>query len=235
MLVSVQEGYRLWSSSYDHESNALLALERRVIGERLSPLAGRCLLDIATGTGYWLRHALSRGARAFGLDLSAEMLAKAAGKPGLRPHLIRADMNVLPLKDSVADVAVCSLAVGYLPSVTNLFRELSRVSQSVIISDLHECAVQAGWQRCFEVAGRRYEIEQFEHSAEELDSAANDSGFRLNWRLASFIGEPEREIFIRNGREYAFEKVCRVPAILSTCWIQSGGRGAWPESKFSSP
>jgi malonyl-CoA O-methyltransferase len=221
MLVGVEEGYRLWSASYDHESNALLSLERRVIGQRLGSLAGRCLIDIGTGTGYWVRYALSLGARAFGLDLSAEMLAEAANKPGLRRRLIRADMNVLPLKDAVADVAVCSLAVGYVPSVTNLFRQLARVSRSVIVSDLHECAVEAGWQRCFKVAGVSYEIEQFEHTAEELDVAANDSGFQIDWRMESHIGEPEREIFIRNRREYAFAEVCRIPAILSTCWIRS--------------
>ena len=98
MLVGVEEGYKLWSASYDHESNALLSLERRVIGQRLGLLAGRCLIDIGTGTGYWLRYALSLGARALGLDLSAEMLAEAANKPELRRRLIRADMNILPLK-----------------------------------------------------------------------------------------------------------------------------------------
>ena len=91
----------------------------------------------------------------------------------------------------------------------------------MIVSDLHECAVEAGWQRCFKVAGVRYEIEQFEHTAGELDAAANDAGFRIDWRMESHIGEPEREIFIRNGREYAFAEVCQIPAILSTCWIRS--------------
>ena len=81
--------------------------------------------------------------------------------------------------------------------------------------------MEAGWQRCFKVAGVRYEIEQFEHTAGELDAAANDSGFRIDWRVESHIGEPEREIFIRNGREYAFAEACRIPAILSTCWIRS--------------
>src|SRR5579859_3536147 len=129
VLVDVQEGYRLWSASYDHDANPIVALERRVIRGRLGILPGRRLLDVATGTGYWLTYALSQGARAFGLDLSPEMLRQAANKPGLANRLVRADMNVLPLKDSAADVAVCSLAVGYLSSIRDLFRELARVSK----------------------------------------------------------------------------------------------------------
>jgi malonyl-CoA O-methyltransferase len=196
------------------------ALERRVIRERLGPLSGRCFVDVATGTGYWLNYARSRGARAYGVDVSAEMLSKAASKPGLKGRLIRADMNVLPLKDAVADIAVCSLALGYVRSVGNLFRELARVSRRVIVSDLHERAIEAGWRRCFEVEGARYQIEHFEHTAGELDEAAKGSGFRIDWRVTSHIGEPEREIFVVSGREHAFAEASRVPAILSTCWTR---------------
>src|SRR5581483_6725337 len=123
MMVDVEEGYRLWSRTYDRDANPILALERRVIRRRLDSLPVSSFLDIATGTGYWLLYALSRGARAIGLDLSADMLHQAAGKPGLRAHLVRADMGELPLRDSVADVAVCSLAVGYLASVRTFFQE----------------------------------------------------------------------------------------------------------------
>ena len=221
MLVSAREGYRLWSGSYDRDPNPVAALERRVVRERLGPLSGRCFVDVATGTGYWLNYARSRGARGYGVDVSAEMLSEAASKPGLKGRLIRADMNVLPLKDAVADIAVCSLALGYVRSVGNLFRELARVSRRVIVSDLHERAIEAGWRRCFAVEGDRYQIEHFEHTAGELDEAANGSGFRIDWRVTSYIGEPEREIFVLSGREHAFTEASRVPAILSTCWTRS--------------
>ncbi len=221
VLVDVHVGYRLWSRSYDHDPNAVLSLERRVLRERLGPLRGRCLLDVATGTGYWLTYALSENARAFGIDVSTEMLGQAAKKPQLRERLIQADMNALPVKDAIADVAICSLALGYVASIGKLFRELARVSRAVIVSDLHECAVNAGWQRSFEIEGRRYQIEHFEHTARELDEAAYSAGMKTDWRISSHLGEPEREIFIRAGREGAFAEACRVPAILSSCWVRS--------------
>jgi len=135
--------------------------------------------------------------------------------------LIRGDMKVLPLKDAVADVAICSLAVGYLPSIRNLFGELARVARRVIVSDLHEIAVQAGWRRCFEVAGCRYEIQHYQHSVAELDEMARSAGLRLDWRVASRLDEPERPFFIQAGREHAFETASQIPAILSTCWSKA--------------
>jgi SAM-dependent methyltransferase len=219
--VRVEDAYRLWSVSYDDDPNPLLALERRVIRERLGPVSGKCLLDIGTGTGYWLAHARSDNARAFGVDLSEEMLAMAARKDDLRNCLIRADMNRLPVRDGAADIAICSMAIGYIPKLNNLFRELARVSNKIIVSDLHPAAVDAGWRRAFVAAGHRYEIEQFAHTTRQMDEAATDSGLRLDWRLAAHLGEPERHIFARAGRAHAFAAACEVPALLATCWVRS--------------
>lgn len=218
--VRAEDAYRLWSVTYDGDPNPILALERRVIRERLGAVSGECLLDIGTGTGYWLAYARSGGARAFGLDLSEEMLAMAARKDGLRNRLVRADMNRLPVRDGGADIAICSMAIGYLPELKNFFRELARVCRKIIVSDLHPAAVEAGWRRGFVAAGHRYEIEQFAHTTPQLDEAAAATGFRLDWRLVANLGEPEREIFVRAGREHAFAAACDIPALLATCWVR---------------
>src|SRR6202034_872141 len=114
--------------SYDDDPNPILALERRIVRERLGAVSGKRLLDIGTGTGYWLAYATSGGARAFGVDLSEEMLAVAAKKDRLRNRLIRADMNRLPVRDGAVDIAICSMALGYIPELKNLLRELARIS-----------------------------------------------------------------------------------------------------------
>jgi SAM-dependent methyltransferase len=218
--VKVEDAYRLWSVSYDDDPNPLLALERRVIRERLGAVSGRCLLDIGTGTGYWLAHARCGGARAFGVDLSEEMLAVAARKDGLRNHLIRADMNRLPVRDRAADIAICSMAIGYIPELKNLLRELARISQRIIVSDLHPAAVEAGWRRGFVAAGHRYEIEHFAHTTPQLDEAAAATGLRLDWRSVAHLGEPERAVFTRAGRAHSFAAACEIPALLATCWVR---------------
>jgi malonyl-CoA O-methyltransferase len=219
--MNVRDAYRLWSASYDADPNPILALERRVISERMGSVTGQCLLDIGTGTGYWLAYARARGAHAFGIDLSEEMLSEAAKKDRLRGCLIRANMNRLPVRQAVADIAICSMAIGYIADIRNLFRELARVSQSVIVSDLHPGAAEAGWQRGFETTDGRFQLEHFIHTAAQLDEAASASGFHSDWRSVAYLGELEREVFVRAGRENSFAAACRVPALLATCWIRS--------------
>jgi SAM-dependent methyltransferase len=218
--VRVEDAYRLWSVSYDDDPNPILALERRVIRERLGAVSGKRVLDIGTGTGYWLAYARSGGARAFGVDLSEEMLAVAARKDGLRNWLIRADMNRLPVRDGAADIAICSMAIGYIPELKTLLRELARVSQRIIVSDLHPAAVEAGWRRGFVAAGHRYEIEHFPHTAPQLDEAAAAAGLRLHWRSVAHLDEPERAVFARAGRAHSFAAACDIPALLATCWVR---------------
>ena len=218
--VTVKDAYRFWSVSYDDDPNPILALERRVIRERLGALSGKCVLDVATGTGYWLAHAKSGRARAFGLDLSEEMLAVAARKDGLPNCLLCADINHLPVRNNAADIAICSMALGYIPELKDLFRELARVSRRIIVSDLHPAAVEAGWRRGFVAAGHRYEIEQFLHTPAQLDEAAADAGLRLEWRLVANLDEPEREIFERAGRARAFAAASGIPALIATCWVR---------------
>ncbi len=218
--VRAEDAYRLWSVTYDDDPNPILALERRVIRERLGDMSGRRFLDIGTGTGYWLAYARSGGARAFGVDLSEEMLAMAAKKDGLGNRLIRADMNRLPLRESAAELTICSMAIGYIPELKNLFQELARVSQKIIVSDLHPAAVEAGWRRGFVAAGHRYEIEHFAHTTQQLDEAARAAGFRLDWRSVAHLGEPERAVFARAGRAHSFAAACEIPALLATCWVR---------------
>jgi SAM-dependent methyltransferase len=218
VLVDSTDAYRLWAESYDDDPNPVLALAQRVVREKLHPLFGRTLLDIATGTGYWAAYCREQGATVFGIDRSPEMLARATSKRYLKDRLVCADMLRLPIRDATVDVAICSFAVGYVESVADLFHEMARVSRSIIVIDLHPTAIETGWQRGFRAGDQRYLIRQFSHSPAELDRAAFSAGLQLAWRSESYIGEPERPIFLRAGREQALETASRVPAILSSCW-----------------
>jgi ubiquinone/menaquinone biosynthesis C-methylase UbiE len=54
------------------------------IVERLSPLEGRRILDLGCGKGRFARSLVERGAQVVGLDISAGMLAQAAGLSRVR-------------------------------------------------------------------------------------------------------------------------------------------------------
>jgi SAM-dependent methyltransferase len=94
-------------------------------------LVGARVLEIGCGAASCARWLTRNGAVAIGLDLSAGMLAQAAGaaaRTGLAVPLVRAGAEQLPFADGVFDLA-CS-AFGGVPFVAepaNVMREVHRV------------------------------------------------------------------------------------------------------------
>jgi SAM-dependent methyltransferase len=218
--VSVVEGYRIWSAGYDRDPNPLLALETRLLRERLEPLAGRTVIDVATGTGRWMAHALSRGAHVFGCDISPHMLAAAARNPGTADRLAVADMRLLPFGCASADLAICSFALGYLSSPAIALREMARTARRVIVTDLHPAAVEAGWKRSFRSGGESWEFIHTRYSLRALDEAAAASGLRREWEIEAGFGEPERAIFEAAGKPDLFFETRGTQAIFIRCWTR---------------
>jgi len=219
--LSAAEGYRLWSQTYDQESNALTALEFRILAPRLGGIAGKVFLDVACGTGRWMMEAVSRGANSCGLDVCREMLAVAGAKPGLAGRLVEADCRNLPLGDESADLVVCSFSVGYVRPLPLLFHELRRVTKTggtVLVSDLHPGARQLGWRRSFRSGSRVFEIESFPYTDGELIAAGTYVGMRLRQVLEPPLGEPELQLVRDAGKEALLNRVSAVPAVLILEW-----------------
>jgi len=219
--LSVVEGYRLWSQTYDLELNPLLALELRTLSPKLGDLSGKVFLDVACGTGRWMTEASSRGARAFGLDLCSEMLAVASGKPRLAGCLMQADSRSLPLRDKFADIVMCSFSVGYVQPLGRVVRELRRVTRpggTVLISDFHPAAHQEGWRRSFRSGSGVFEIESYRYSADQLVAAGQEAGMRLRGMLEPRLGEAERRIMRDAGKQDLVDQVSAIPAVLILEW-----------------
>lgn len=220
MRVSAMEGHRVWAPGYDHGENPLLALEARLLQERLVPMGGSRFLDVACGTGRWMRLARQCGARVLGIDLCPEMLREASRKQGLAGRIGLGDACRVPIADGVADLTLCSFALGYLASPHQAIAEMARVTRKgarVVVTDLHPSAIAAGWTRSFRADGRVYEMDHYSHPIGVWES----DGLKLDWRLDACFAEPEREIFRRAGKESAFQEMSRIPALLAMCWIKS--------------
>lgn len=219
--IAAADGFRLWAADYDAAPNPLLALEARILSERLSLAPGTRFLDAGCGTGRWMTWVQAQGAKAFGIDSCREMLVQAEHKPGLEGRSALADINAIPLQDGAFDIAICSFTMAYVPSPATAFREMARVSRRLIVSDLHPDAVRAGWTRSFRSGDRSFDLRHFNHSAADLDRHAHAAGLKPQWRLQATFGEPERWIFARAGKEEAFEKSRAVPAVSITSWRKS--------------
>lgn len=219
--MTALEAHRIWSEIYDESPNPLLALETRVVTRLLGPLENRRFVDVGCGTGRWLNYAESRGARVFGIDFCREMLLRAAARPGLGDRLALATAERLPFADRVAELVVCSFVIGYLANPRFAIREMARISAPgarIVLSELHPDAAAAGWKRGFRHNGTAYEIEHSPHPVPCLLEAAAEAGLRLDRTEAASFGEPEREIFLRAGRDHLFQDASRVPAIWTAVW-----------------
>jgi ubiquinone/menaquinone biosynthesis C-methylase UbiE len=224
LRVSPLEGHRIWSASYDGAPNPLLALDMRVLSERLGMLQGLRIVDIACGTGRWMTAAHAQGADVLGIDFSMEMLAVTAGKPDMRGRLALAQAGRLPFPDTVADLALCSLAVNYFPSIQEAFAEMARIVRRggrVVVSDLHPDADTAGWKRSFRAGGISYEIDHDSRDIRHLNEVAELFSLTRAWQVDAHFGTPEQEIFRRAGKQSVFAELSSLPALHLACWTKS--------------
>ncbi|MFI6324490.1 class I SAM-dependent methyltransferase [Nonomuraea sp. NPDC050556] len=115
-------------------------------------LSGATVVDVGAGTGISSRALQARGARVVSVDPGAEMLAKlvsrAAGSTALR-----ADGNVLPLKDGVADLVTYAQSWHWLDPMDSIAeaRRVLRPSGAVAAWWNSHDTTRADWLAAFEV------------------------------------------------------------------------------------
>src|SRR5690349_135510 len=128
---AVRAAYRRWAGIYDTVFGGVSAIARRRIVARLNGLPGTQVLEVGVGTGLALPH-YRRQKRVTGIDLSAEMLARA------RTRVDRLDLaNVVALRemdaeamdfpDASFDAAVAMFVASVVPNPRQLLSEMRRV------------------------------------------------------------------------------------------------------------
>jgi ubiquinone/menaquinone biosynthesis C-methylase UbiE len=222
--VSVTEGYDLWAPTYDRDPNPLLALEERALQPLLPDVRGKQVLDVACGTGRWLERLLAAGADSgAGADFSSAMLRAGSSKTWLRGRLVRADCLALPFQSGVADLLICSFALGHIDDLVPVAREFARVTKpgaDVFVTDLHPEGYARGWRTGFRYRGESLEIGA--SAIDEVRKAFASGGFELARMIEPRLGEPERPLFEQAGRVSVFDRVREIPAVL-ICHFRAPG------------
>jgi malonyl-CoA O-methyltransferase len=179
-----QSAYSRWAATYPPKPhNRLMEIEQDTVLELMPDVRGRTVLDAGCGSGRYLRELDARGARAVGMDLSAEMLARARG---LTSKLTRADLRALPFDAMSIDVVVCALALGDFAEIELALSEIARVLRpggDVIYSVVHPAGEAAGWSRTFDSNGRTFAVDGIWHSLDRHRQACSAAGFTItDWR-----------------------------------------------------
>ena len=120
------EGHEAYLHSEGQELPRRLSLALDMAGD----LEGGSILDLGCGRGELVRHAVSAGARAVGIDYSPAALALARRiVPDARALLLRADVRQLPLASDAYDVVFALDLVEHLhpPELTEMLAEARRV------------------------------------------------------------------------------------------------------------
>lgn len=128
---AVRNAYRRWAGVYDLVFGGVSAFGRRKAADAVNRLPGTRVLEVGVGTGLALPR-YSRDKRVVGVDLSREMLAKAAERVEAErlPHvdgLLEMDAESMAFRDGAFDVAVAMFTASVVPDARRLFGEMSRV------------------------------------------------------------------------------------------------------------
>ena len=167
------EAYARWAATYSPQAhNALMQAEEAAMLDLMPPLAGKVVLDLASGTGrYGLMAWQQRAKHVLALDNSLAMLAL---NPLQRRML--ATLESLPLAGACADVVVCGLALGHLPDVRPALAELGRVLRRggyAVVSDFHPFLFLNGARRTFNTAAGVYAVEHHVHLYADYQAACS--------------------------------------------------------------
>ena len=184
VVLDPAAAYRLWAPTYPPVAHTpLMRLEERAVRALLPDLQRAMVVDVGCGTGRYLELAHAGGAaRLAGIDPSAAMLARVR-VPAAR--LVRASVEALPLRSTIADVTICALTLGHVPSLGRAFAELARITRPgglLICSELHPIGATLGWRRTFTAEGQRFAVRDAGHSLEAWLAASAAAGWILQER-----------------------------------------------------
>ena len=164
----------------------LLADEQeQVIARFLSPVDGRTILDVGTGTGRAAIALARRGAKVTGIDASAEMLAVARRRADAVQAAVvleQGDAHALSYPDRSFDAVVCLRVLMHTPDWRRSLAELCRVARTRVVFDypalLSAAALQAAARRLAYSAGVKVEAYRV-FSDRAIRDLVEDAGFRV--------------------------------------------------------
>jgi phosphatidylethanolamine/phosphatidyl-N-methylethanolamine N-methyltransferase len=127
----VRTAYRRWAGIYDTAFGSVSTWARRAAVRAVNALPGRRVLEAGVGTGLALPHYVP-GKRVVGIDLSAEMLARARARVAERSIatvevLRELDAEATDFADGEFDIAVAMFVASVVPHPRRLMAEMRRV------------------------------------------------------------------------------------------------------------
>lgn len=178
--LGVREGYDLWSESYDHTPNPVVAMDARHTIEMLAPKPGEQILDAGCGTGRNLLPIMAAGGQPIGIDLSIGML-KVAKRSLPKAPLALADLQKpYPFQAAQFDAVLCALIGEHLDDLPATFGEMHQVLKPggrLVFSVYHPEMAFAGKEANFQREDVEYRLGAVRHTVADYLNLLDDRGF----------------------------------------------------------
>lgn len=183
-VLSPLDGYNLWASFYQAESNPIKSQSDSLVEKFTPDLQGKAVLDAGCGTGRFCLYAeTQKAAKVTGIDLSPNMIEQA-GKNCISTRLQCADLAVTPLESGTFDVIICALVLGHIETLTQTLENLiqSLTSNGVlIITDFHPFLTLIQSKRTFQIpgSGQQFEVRHHLHLFQEYFQVCINHGLSI--------------------------------------------------------
>jgi phosphatidylethanolamine/phosphatidyl-N-methylethanolamine N-methyltransferase len=126
---AIQDAYARLAKYYDYAFGPLLGPARREAVRAVNALPGRDVLEVGVGTGLSLSQ-YNRDKSIIGIDVSADMLAKAKRRAASLPNvraLLEIDAQNSGFGDGQFDIAVAMFVASVVPNPRALLAEMRRI------------------------------------------------------------------------------------------------------------
>ena len=156
--------------------------------------AGRNVLEVACGTGYWTAIIASVARQVHACDYNAEVLALAQAKTPPRTAFFRADAYALPVLPEPFDAALAAFWLSHVPKsrvpefLAHFHSRLGPGARVVLVDNVYAEGSSTPLSRCDE-EGNTYQLRQLEDgsshevlknfpNSDELDFVLREGGAR---------------------------------------------------------
>jgi cytosine/adenosine deaminase-related metal-dependent hydrolase/ubiquinone/menaquinone biosynthesis C-methylase UbiE len=214
----LKEAFSAWANVYDQQQNPLLTLEERYLLRLLPTIEGRDVLDVGCGTGRWIaRLSGSNPGSLHGVDISPEMLSRAAARNISHARLSTSSCADLPVEDASVDLLLASFVLSYVDDLGLVARELARVAKAgcdLFLSDMHpETVASLHWKRSFLLGDVEVYLPARRWAISEILDAFTAVGFVERAVIEPPFGSAEEDIFAVHNKIDRFAEAADLPAI----------------------
>jgi SAM-dependent methyltransferase len=188
-------GYDRWATSYDHETNAVIAATSWVLDHAPLGCADADVIELGCGTGRNVGRVIGEGARSYlGVDGSYGMLNIAGGNVrDPRVSFVATDLRAPWKPAKHFDYGLVVLVLEHIPTLDVLFETLARSIKPggrVRIVDLHPERIVTGSFAHFREGVTEVRFASVAHPVGAICAALDGAGFdvvRRDWLAADAL------------------------------------------------